>query len=197
MKNLTIIESTLKIIKATKGVAININKIPLDDERTFELFQKGETTGVFQFESSGMKRYLRDLKPTNLEDIIAMVALYRPGPMEWIPDYIAGKHGQKKLSYLHPKLEPVLSKTYGVAIYQEQVMEIARSLAGFTMGQADVLRKAVGKKISKLLAEQKEKFIAGCIANGISQTLAQKIFLLLNRLLVMVLIGLTLLVTRW
>jgi len=176
LKNLTIIESALKIIKATKGIEININKIPLDDERTFELFQRGETTGVFQFESSGMKRYLRDLKPTNLEDIIAMVALYRPGPMEWIPDYIAGKHGRKKLSYLHPKLEPILAKTYGVAIYQEQVMEIARSLAGFTMGQADILRKAVGKKISKLLAEQKEKFIAGCVANGISQTLAQKIF---------------------
>ncbi|HPW44127.1 MAG TPA: DNA polymerase III subunit alpha, partial [bacterium] len=176
LKNLTIIESAIRIIKATKGIEIDINQIPLDDQETFGLFQRGETTGVFQFESSGMKRYLRDLKPTNLEDIIAMVALYRPGPMEWIPDYIAGKHGRKKPQYLHPKLEPILAKTYGVAIYQEQVMQIARSLAGFTMGQADVLRKAMGKKIAKLLAEQKEKFIAGCVNNGVSQTLAEKVF---------------------
>ena len=166
----------IRIIKATKGIDIDINNIPLDDEKSFKLFQDGETTGVFQFESSGMKRYLKDLKPNNLEDIIAMVALYRPGPMEWIPDYIAGKHGVKKPQYLHPKLEPILSKTYGVAIYQEQVVQIARSLAGFTMGQADVLRKAMGKKIVKLLAEQKEKFIAGCIENGIDGALADKVF---------------------
>ncbi len=176
LKNLTIIESAIRIIKATTGVEIDINNIPLDDEKSFKLFQDGETTGVFQFESSGMKRYLRDLKPNNLEDIIAMVALYRPGPMEWIPDYIAGKHGVKKPQYLHPKLEPILSGTYGVAIYQEQVMQIARSLAGFTMGQADVLRKAMGKKIVKLLAEQKEKFIAGCVENGIDGALAEKVF---------------------
>jgi DNA polymerase-3 subunit alpha len=176
LKNLTIIESAIRIIKETKGVEIDINEIPLDDELTFQLFQKGETTGVFQFESSGMKRYLRDLKPTNLEDIIAMVALYRPGPMEWIPDYIAGKHGRKKPQYLHPKLEPILSKTFGVAIYQEQILQIVRSLAGFTMGQADILRKAIGKKIVKLLAEQKEKFISGCLDNGVSQVLAEKVF---------------------
>jgi len=176
LKNLTIIEAAIRIIKATKGIEIDINKIPLDDQESFELFQRGETTGVFQFESSGMKRYLRDLKPTNLEDIIAMVALYRPGPMEWISDYIAGKHGRKKPQYLHPKLEPILSKTYGVAIYQEQVLQIVRSLAGFTMGQADILRKAMGKKIAKLLAEQKEKFINGCVDNGISKSLAEKIF---------------------
>jgi len=176
LKNLTIIESALKIIKNTRGLDIDIDKIPLDDEAAYKLFQEGETTGVFQFESSGMKRYLRELKPTVFEDIIAMVALYRPGPMEWIPDYIDGKHKRKKVEYLHEKLAPILEKTYGVAIYQEQVMQIARDLAGFTMGQADVLRKAMGKKIVTLLAEQKEKFIEGCVKNGVYKELAEKIF---------------------
>jgi len=176
LKNLTIIESAIKIIKNTRGIKVDIDKIPLDDKKTYKLFQDGETTGVFQFESSGMKRYLRELKPTEFEDIIAMVALYRPGPMEWIPDYIAGKHGKKKPQYLHPKLEPILAKTYGVAIYQEQVMQMARDLAGFSMAEADVLRKAVGKKIVKLLAEQKEKFAVGCVKNGISKELADTIF---------------------
>ena len=176
LKNLTIIESAIKIIKNTRGIEIDIDKIPMDDRITYELFQEGETTGIFQFESSGMKRYLHELKPTEFEDIIAMVALYRPGPMEWIPNYIAGKHGRKKVTYLHPKLEPILAKTYGVAIYQEQVMQMARDLAGFTMAEADVLRKAVGKKIPKLLAEQKEKFIDGCVKNSIPSQLAEKIF---------------------
>jgi DNA polymerase-3 subunit alpha len=176
LKNLTIIESAIKIIKNTRGIKIDIDNIPLDDKQTFQLFQDGETTGVFQFESSGMKRYLKELKPTEFEDIIAMVALYRPGPMEWIPDYIAGKHKKKTPKYLHPKLEPILAKTYGVAIYQEQVMQMARDLAGFTMAEADVLRKAVGKKIPKLLAEQKEKFVVGCVKNSISSSLAEKIF---------------------
>lgn len=176
LKNLTIIESAIKIIKNTRGVEIDIDNIPLDDKKAFKLFQDGETTGVFQFESSGMKRYLRELKSTDIEDIIAMVALYRPGPMEWIPDYITGKHGTKKINYLHPKLQPILGVTYGVAIYQEQVMQMARDLAGFTMGEADVLRKAMGKKIVKLLAEQKEKFIDGCVKNGINSDLAVQIF---------------------
>ncbi len=176
LKNLTIIESALRIIKKTRGLEIDIDDLPLHDEATFKLFQQGETTGVFQFESSGMKRYLRDLKPTEFEDIIAMVALYRPGPMEWIPDYIAGKHKEKKVVYLHEKLEPILARTYGVAIYQEQVMQISRALAGFTPGEADVLRKAMGKKIPALLAEQKEKFIDGCVKNGIFKELAEKVF---------------------
>jgi len=176
LKNLTIIESAIRIIKNTRDLTIDIDDIPLDDKDAYKLFQDGETTGIFQFESSGMKRYLKELKPTEFEDIIAMVALYRPGPMEWIPDYIAGKHGSKKLEYLHPKLEPILKKTYGVAIYQEQVMQMARDLAGFSMAQADVLRKAVGKKIVKLLEEQKVKFIDGCVQNGISAQLAEKIF---------------------
>lgn len=176
LKNLTIIESAIEIINKVRGVKIEIDDIPLDDKKAYKLFQEGGTTGVFQFESSGMKRYLRDLKPTEFEDIIAMVALYRPGPMEWIPDFIDRKHGKRKVEYLHLKLEPILKKTYGVAIYQEQVMQIARDLAGFSMGGADVLRKAVGKKIPELLAKQKEKFIEGCVQNGINQNLAEKIF---------------------
>ncbi len=176
LSNLTIIEAAINIIENTRGVKINIDTIPLDDQKSYQLFQTGETTGVFQFESSGMKRYLKELKPTQFEDIIAMVALYRPGPMEWIPNYITGKQGIKKLKYLHPKLEPILNITYGVAIYQEQVMQIARDVAGFTMAEADVLRKAVGKKIPKLLAEQKEMFVEGCVKNGLTVKLGEEIF---------------------
>lgn len=176
LKNLTIIESAIRIIKNTRGLDVNIDDIPLDDAGAYRLFQDGETTGIFQFESSGMKRYLRELKPTEFEDIIAMVALYRPGPMEWIPDYINGKHGRVKPKYLHPKLEPILGITHGVAIYQEQVMQMARDLAGFSMGEADVLRRAMGKKIVKLMIEQKEKFVDGCVKNGISAELAATIF---------------------
>lgn len=176
LKNLTILENTIEIIEKIHGKKINIDDIPLDDEKTFELLRKGETTGVFQLESSGMKRYLKELRPTIFEDIIAMVALYRPGPMDWIPSFIAGKNTKKKIKYLHPKLEPILKSTYGIAVYQEQILQIARDLAGFTLGEADILRKAVGKKIAKLLTEQKEKFIAGCIKNGISQKTAENIF---------------------
>ena len=122
LKNLTILQKTIKLIEWNHNVKINLNQISLDDKKTFELFKQGKTTGVFQLESSGMKRYLKQLKPNNFEDIIAMVSLYRPGPMEWIPDYIAGKHGRKKTSYLHPKLEPILKTTYGICIYQEQIM---------------------------------------------------------------------------
>ncbi len=176
LSNLTIIESAITIIKNTRDTAVDIDTIPLDDEATYALFKNGETTGVFQFESSGMKRYLKELKPTQFEDIIAMVALYRPGPMEWIPNYITGKHSHKKPQYLHPKLEPILNVTYGVAVYQEQVLQIARDVAGFSLGEADVLRKAIGKKIPKLLAEQREKFIEGCVKNGQSTKLAAELF---------------------
>jgi len=176
LKNLTILEQTIEIVEATKGIKINLDNLPLEDKKTFELFQAGNTTGVFQLESGGMKRYLKQLKPTELEDIIAMVSLYRPGPMEFIPDFIAGKQGKKKINYLHPKLEPILKNTYGIAIYQEQIMRIARDLAGLSYGQADVLRKAVGKKIKKLLDEQKEKIISGMFDNGIDKKTASKIW---------------------
>ncbi|MFA5029581.1 MAG: DNA polymerase III subunit alpha [Patescibacteria group bacterium] len=176
LSNLTIIEQALEIIEKIHGQKIDIEKIPLDDQKTFRLFQQGKTTGVFQLESSGMKRYLRQLLPTDLEDIIVMVALYRPGPMEYIPDYIAGKHGRKKPQYLHPKLKPILEKTHGVAVYQEQLLQIARDLAGFSYGEADILRKAVGKKIKELLHEQEVKMIKGMVNNGIEEKIAIKIW---------------------
>ncbi|MFA5777222.1 MAG: DNA polymerase III subunit alpha [Parcubacteria group bacterium] len=176
LKNLTIMQNTLKIVRKTRGMDINIDDIPPDDEETFKLLQDAKTTGVFQLESTGMKRYLKQLKPTVFEDIIAMVALYRPGPMDWIPNFIAGKHGTRKINYLHPKLEPILENTYGVAVYQEQIMQIARDLAGFTLGEADVLRKAMGKKISQLIKEQKIKFVEGCIKHEINEKIADKVF---------------------
>lgn len=176
LKNLTIIQNTLRIIKKIHSEKVDIEQIPLDDARTYALLQRAHTTGVFQLESGGMKRYLKQLKPTVLEDIIAMVALYRPGPMEWIPDFIAGKHGTKTVTYLHPKLEAILADTYGVAVYQEQVMRIAQDLAGFTLGEADILRKAMGKKIIELIKEQKIKFIDGCVAHGITKDVAEKVF---------------------
>ena len=176
LKNLTILQQTIRIIAERDNVTIDLERLPLDDPETYGTLQKGNTTGVFQLESSGMKRCLRELKPTEFEDIIAMVSLYRPGPMELIPDYIAGKHGLKRPTYVHPTLEPILKKTYGIAIYQEQVMQIARDLAGFSLGDADILRKAVGKKIPKLLREQKEKFIAGAVKNGVDETTAEHVF---------------------
>lgn len=176
LKTLTVIKQALILIEQSTGQKININNIPLDDEKSFQLFQEGKTTGVFQLESGGMKDLLRRLKPGGFEDLVALVALYRPGPMDWIPDYINGKHGRKKPVYLHPKLQPILGSTYGVAIYQEQVMRIARDLAGFSMGEADILRKAMGKKKVALLAKMKDKFIEGCGKNGIKKSLAEKIY---------------------
>ena len=176
LKNLTILQNALRIIKKTQGIEIDLLRIPLDDKKTFELLSKGETTGVFQLSSDGMKHYIKELQPNNIEDIIAMVSLYRPGPIEFIPDYINGKKGKRVITYLHPKLEPILKDTYGIAVYQEQVMQIARQLAGYTLAEADILRKAIGKKIKKLLMEQQEKFIEGCVKNGISQKIAQQLF---------------------
>ncbi|OIO16166.1 DNA polymerase III subunit alpha [Candidatus Kuenenbacteria bacterium CG1_02_38_13] len=172
LKNLTVIENTLNSIPKT----INLAEISLTDKKTFKLLQSIQTVGVFQLESAGMRRYLKQLKPSQVEDIIAMVALYRPGPMDLIPDFIAGKHGLKKIHYLHPKLKPILKNTYGIAVYQEQVLQIARDLAGFSLGEADVLRKAVGKKIKELLDQQKDKFIQGCLKNKISENIAKKLF---------------------
>ncbi len=151
LKNLTIIEDTLARIYAIHNKKIDIQNIPLDDKKTYKLLQEGNSTSVFQLESDGMKRYLKQLKPTEFEDVIAMVALYRPGPMQLIPDFIARKHKKKKIEYLHPKLKPILENTYAIPVYQEQIMEIAKELAGFTLAEADVLRKSIGKKIKKLI----------------------------------------------
>ncbi len=176
LANLTILQNTLKIIKKVKNIDVNLKEIPLDDKKTFKLLSEGETTGVFQLESDGMRRYLRELKPTCFEDIISMVALYRPGPMDHIKDFIACKHGKKKAVYLHPKLKPILEPTYGVLVTQDQVLEIARSFAGFSYAEADVLRKAVGKKIPSLLMEQKMKFIEKAKAQGVSEEIALKVW---------------------
>ena len=176
LKNLTIIEDTLARIYKVQGISLDIEKIPEGDKKTYRLLQKGETIGVFQLESDGMRRYLKQLKPTEFEDIIAMVALYRPGPMQFIPDYIAGKNKKRAVDYLHPKLKPILENTYGIPLYQEQIMKIAQILAGFTLAEADVLRKAIGKKIRKLLMSQKEKFIEGCKKNEVGEDIAQKIW---------------------
>lgn len=176
LKNLTILQTTLKVIDRTKDKQINLREIPIDDKKAYALLARGETTGVFQLESAGMKRYLKELKPTEFEDIIAMVALYRPGPMEWIPDYIKGKHGRKKPEYLHPSLQPILKTTYGIAIYQEQILQIAQEFSGFSLGEADLLRRAIGKKIIKELEAQREKFIEGAVAKGHKKDLAVMIF---------------------
>ena len=176
LRNLTTIEKTLELIEKNYGEKIDIYNIPLNDEKTFELLKKADTTGVFQLESAGMRRYLKELKPTDLEDIIVMVAAFRPGPMEFIPTYIARKNGLERVEYLHPKLKPILESTYGVAIYQEQVIKIANQMAGFSLSEADVLRKAVGKKIKKLLDEQSEKFIKGLMDNGIGAVTAERIW---------------------
>jgi len=177
LKNLTIIEDTLsRIYVLRNGLKLDIDNIPLDDKEVFKTLQKGNTRAIFQLEGDGMTRYLKQLKPTEFEDIVAMVALYRPGPIQFIPDYIARKHKKQKIEYLHPKLKPILEKTQGICIYQEQLMQIARDLAGFSLSEADVLRKAIGKKIIKLLYQQEEKFIKGVINNGIDKTIAVKLW---------------------
>lgn len=176
LENLTLIEETLKKIYAIHKKEIDINNIPLDDKKTFKLFQQGQTIGVFQFESEGMRKWLRKLKPSSFEDLVAMIALYRPGPLQFIETYIKRKFKREKVEYLHPKLENILKETYGIPIYQEQIMKIAQELAGFTLGEADILRKAIGKKIKDLLLEQKEKFIKGCEKNKIPEEIAKKIW---------------------
>ncbi len=163
LSNLTIINNALRIIKKVYKTEIELGEIPLDDEETFKLFQRGDTTGVFQLESAGMKRYLRELKPSVFEDIVAMVALYRPGPMQFIDDFIKRKHGEKEITYMHPKMENSLQNTYGVLVYQEQVMQISRELSGFTGGEADTLRKAIGKKNIEMMGKMKTKFVDGAV----------------------------------
>jgi len=176
LRNLTIIEETRRLVREIHGVDIDTHTLPLDDKKTFKLLQSGETTGVFQFESSGMRRYMKDIVPTELEDLVALVALYRPGPMELIPSYIKRKHGKEKVTFIHPKLEPIFNNTYGIGVYQEQMMKVATDLAGYTLPEADTLRKAIGKKIRKLLNEQQEKIISGLIKNGIDKKTAEKIW---------------------
>lgn len=177
LKNLTILETTIGILERTRPeVKVDLGNLDMEDEKAYELLQRGQTTGVFQLESAGMKRYLKELKPTNFGDIIAMVSLYRPGPMQFISDYIAGKHGTKEVAYVHESLEDILKETYGIAIYQEQILEIAKTFAGFSLGEADLLRRAIGKKIASELQAQRDKFIEGSVGQGHKRSLAVKIF---------------------
>lgn len=176
LKTLSIIRDSTENIKKARGVDIDIDNLPLDDIKTLELFSNGETTGIFQFESTGMKRYLRDLKPNRFEDLIAMNALYRPGPMEYIPDFIKRKHGQEKIEYELPVMEKYLDDTYGITVYQEQVMLLSQELAGFTKGEADSLRKAMGKKKKSLMDEMKALFLEGCTKHGYDETTINKIW---------------------
>lgn len=176
LRTLTILNNTIEMIEENRGEKIDLASIPKDDAKTFELLCNANTLGVFQLESDGMRKVMLELKPSSFEDIIALVALYRPGPMEQIPTFIASKHGQKPITYPHPKLEELLKETYGVMIYQEQIVLAAAELAGFSLGQADLLRWAIGKKKHDLMAQQRISFVQGCIDNGITKKQAENIF---------------------
>ncbi len=176
LKNLTIIKKTIDLVRASHGDEIDINAIDITDKKVFQLLSKGETDGVFQFESDGMRKYLIELKPNCFEDLIAMVALYRPGPMRFIDTYIARKHKKERVVYDHPILENTLKGTYGVTVYQEQVMQISMEMAGFTRGEADTLRKAISKKILELMEKFGQKFISGAVGKGVPQNVAEKIW---------------------
>lgn len=176
LANLSIIGYTTKLLKQTRNIDFDIYSVPFDDELTYKLFKEGNTTSVFQFESPGMKRYLRELLPDNIEDLCFMAAAYRPGPMQFIPGYIDCKFGRKNPEYITAALEPILGSTYGYLIYQEQVMRIAVDIAGYTMGEADVLRKAMGKKIMEVMLKEESRFVEGCIKNGHGEEVGKKLF---------------------
>ncbi|MDR1026040.1 MAG: DNA polymerase III subunit alpha [Lactobacillus sp.] len=175
LKTLTVIQKTVEAL-AERGVNVEIDKVPLDDKETYALLQRGDTAAVFQFESAGMKDVHKQIKPDRFEDLIAIVSLYRPGPMDNIPSYIKRKHGEEEVTYMHPKLEEVLAETYGIMVYQEQVMRISQLLAGYTKGEADNLRKAMGKKIHEQMAKHRVTFVAGCVKNDIEEATAINIF---------------------
>lgn len=176
LRTLTIIKDTLKFIKESKGINLDIDAIDLNDQLMLELFQRGETNGIFQFESPGMQKHLKDLKPDNFTDLIAMNALYRPGPLAYIPNYIARKHGREPITYDLEGMDEFLTETYGITVYQEQVMRLSQKLAGFTKGDADTLRKAMGKKQKDVLDKMKNKYLDGCKTNGHDTTIAEKVW---------------------
>ena len=178
LRTLTVIADVIKALEENRGVKVDMAAIPLDDEKTYDLFCRGEGTGVFQLESSGMRAILRDLRPSVFEDIVALVALYRPGPLGsgMVNDFILNKHGQRKITYLHPRLEPILKDTYGVILYQEQVMRISSDLAGFSLGEADLLRRAMGKKKPEIIAGLRAQFVEGAVKNNINAEIAGQIF---------------------
>jgi DNA polymerase-3 subunit alpha len=176
LSTLTIIDRAFQWIARTRGIELTLDAIPMDDPETYALLSTGEVTGVFQVESSGMRRVLRDMQPSEFRDIMAILALYRPGPMEFIQNYVDRKFGREELTYLHPRLQPILSETYGIIVYQEQIIRIAQELSGFSASEADLLRRAVGKKKAKALEQQHAKFVQGAVDNGISAEIAEQIF---------------------
>src|SRR5947209_6612457 len=180
LTTLSVLDSAVSMLRE-KGVAIDLSRIPLDDAKSYQILARGEAVGIFQVESQGMRRALVDMRPDRFEDIIALVALYRPGPMANIPTYCLRKHGLEQPDYIHPKLEPILKETYGVIIYQEQVMQIAQLLAGYSLGEADLLRRAMGKKIPAEMEQQRERFVSGAVSRGIERGQAEAIFELLAR----------------
>jgi DNA polymerase III subunit alpha len=181
LKTLTVLQKAVALVKRGRGVDIDLLSVPLDDKRSYELLAKADTVGVFQLESTGMRESLKRLRPDRFEDIIAMVALYRPGPMDNIPTYISRKHGEEEVDCLHPLLEPILKETYGVIIYQEQVMQIAQAMAGYSLGEADLLRRAMGKKDKNEMAKQKSRFVEGALKNGVKKADAEYIFELVDK----------------
>jgi DNA polymerase-3 subunit alpha len=180
LKTLTVLQTAVRFVRK-RGIDVELLSIPLDDPKSYAMLARGETVGVFQVESAGMRRALVDMRPDRLEDLIALVALYRPGPMANIPTYCARKHGQEEPDYIHPKLEPVLRETYGVIVYQEQVMQAAQILAGYSLGEADLLRRAMGKKIRSEMLAQRDRFVSGGIEHGVERSQAEMIFELLER----------------
>ncbi len=176
LATLTIMRRASELIEERHGERWHLGNIPLDDPETYKLLSSGEVTGVFQVESEGMRRVLRDMRPSKFEHVIALISLYRPGPMEYIPKYIARMHGKEEVTYRHPKLEPILAETYGIIVYQEQIMQIATQLAGYRPGEADMIRKAVGKKLKDKLLAHRKKFVEGCVANDIPRDVAESIF---------------------
>src|SRR2546426_37871 len=181
LRTLTVLANTVALIRDSRGVAIDLDTLPLDDAKTYALLTDARTFGVFQLESGGMRDALRGLKPSSLEDVIAMVSLYRPGPMELIPDFIARKHGRAKITYEHPAMQKFTQGTYGIMVYQEQIMQIASEMAGFTMGEADTLRRAMGKKDRDLMAKQRDKFLAGCAEKGTAAPKAERAWDLMEK----------------
>ncbi|MEX1211262.1 MAG: DNA polymerase III subunit alpha [Balneolaceae bacterium] len=176
LKTLSILKTAIELVHETTGEELDLDEIPLDDENTFRLYQKGGTIGTFQFESDGMRKYLKQLKPTSVDDLIAMNALYRPGPMQFIPDYIRRKHGEESVAYPHEDLRAILEPTYGIMIYQEQIMIVAQKMGGYTLGEADVLRRIMGKKKPELLPPEEEKFMVQAIEKGYDKTTAKDVF---------------------
>ncbi len=178
--NLTILAKTRTLIQETRGIDVDHRKLPLDDQKTYDLLSRGETGGVFQLEGAGMTRNIKELKPSNFGEIASMIALYRPGPMEHIGTYIDAKYGRAEVKYLHPDLQEILEETYGVIVFQDQVLLITRKFAGYSLGEADIVRKAMGKKIASIMGEEREKFIAGALEQGYTQELAEQVFSLIE-----------------